>query len=318
MRFRNAFRLTMDNFVNVYKLLLFRLITGVLFFSLTYVVINLGLHDIFSSAEVERIFTLAAEFFRSFVTDRTAFLESFQEEFTSAIGDFLALLGANIGSIVGSLIGVCVIYLVARFVNGTATFALGGSIHDKMKFYSRTGFVSAYFKNIGKSVKYQLIYVPLGFVYDVLSLIFCWFFFFFTPSLLPSWGVLTFLVGLSLAVAAYICLQAVKLTFISAWIPSVVAGDCSVTGGFVNSLKRFRGFGGRFSSFLMTIYLVVVLNVVCAVCTLGSLLLISVPASYLLILCVQFVYYFEDNGKKYFLSFRKISGADGKPESMGD
>ncbi len=117
---------------------------------------------------------------------------------------------------------------------------------------------------------------------------------------------------------AFVCLEALKMTFISAWIPAVITDGCGVAEGMKKSFRMVHGFGGRFSSFFMTIYLIVVLNVLFAVCTFGSMLIVTVPASYILLLALQLVYYYEDTGKKFFLSFRKISGADGKPEGMGD
>ncbi len=195
MRLRNAFRLLLNNFSNVYKLLLFRLVTNVLMLSLAYVVISFGLHTIFSSAEAEAIVDLAGEFFHALVSGNVSFLGTFQEKFTGALADFLSLLGTNIGSIVGSVIGVSLLYLAARFLNGTAVFAMGSIYNDRMSSYGKTGFASAYFKHVGKAALYQIIYVPLAFLYDLLALLGCWFFFFYTPSLFHTWEILTIFLG---------------------------------------------------------------------------------------------------------------------------
>lgn len=318
MRFRNSFRILVDNFSNVYKLLLFRLVTNALTLSLMYVIVSFGLHVIFSSAEAREIVTLAGEFFEALISGNVGFLGGFQEAFTAAIANFLYLLGSNIGSIVGSVIGVVLLYLVARFLNGTSLFAAATILNGKMEFYGKTGFSSAYFRNIGKATLYHALYVPLSFVYDILCILGCWFFFFFTPSFLPNWGIVNVLIGLALSMAAFIGLQAIKLAFVSAWIPSIVAGGSSVVAGMKESFRSMHGFLGRLSCYFVSIYLIVVLNAVFAVCTFGSFLLLTVPASYLFVLALQFVHYYEDHEKKYFLSFRKISGADGKPDSMGD
>ena len=318
MRFRNAFRMFVNNFGNVYKLLLFRLVTNVLVFSLMYAVITLGLHVIFSSAEAKHILSLIGDFFTALTSGKTEFLVNFRTEFVSAQKDLLLLLGANIGSIVGSIIGVVLLFLVGRFLNGTALFATASILNDRMAFYGITRFSSAYFRDLARATLYQVIYVPLSFVFDLLSLVACWFLFFFIPSLLTSWGFFTILLGLSLSVAAFICLESLKMTFISAWLPAVVSENKGVGAAFKESFRARRGFAGRFSTYLIALYLLVVLNLMFGIFTLGSLLIISIPASHLFILSLQFVHYYEDNNKKYFLSFRKISGADGKPEGMGD
>ncbi len=318
MRFRNAFRMVMNNFGNVYKLLLFRLITNVIFFSLSYVVITLGLHVILGSAEAQKILELAGEFFKALTGGDTAFLAGFSEEFTQAVADFLVLLGEEIGSIVGSVVGVAALYLVSRFISGTSMLAMGTILNDKMETYGNTRFASAYFKNLTKATLYHLVYVPVTFLYDLASLIGCWFFFFYAPSFLPSWGVVSVLLGLALTMTAFICLQAIKMTFVSAWIPGIITGNKGVFTACRESFRMTKGFGSRFSNYLIAIYLIFIINLVCGICTIGSALLITIPASYLFILSLQFVNYYEDTGKKYFLSYRTISGADGKPEGMGD
>ena len=320
MRFRNAIRLFTDNFGNVYKMLLFRLVTGILFLSIVFVILNRGLHVIFESAEAQALIKIVADLFEALGTGRPTFdaLVDFRDAFISATGDFFVMIGTHMDSIIGSLVGVVVMYLLARFLNGTATFAVGSILNDKMEAYSRTPFSTAYFKNIGKSMLYQVLYVPVSFIYDVLSLAACWFFFLYTPSFLPSFGILTIFVGLAFSMTAFVCLESLKLTFISAWIPAVVTDGVGVCKGCSFSFKALKGFGGRFSNFLIAVYLIIVVNVMVALCTFGSMLIISIPASYLLLTSIQFICYYEDTGKKYFLSYRKISGADGKPETMGD
>ena len=67
MRFRNAFHITIDNFSSAFKLLLYRLIISVLTFSLVYVILELALSVIVTSAEVDRLIELVGEFFRALV-----------------------------------------------------------------------------------------------------------------------------------------------------------------------------------------------------------------------------------------------------------
>lgn len=317
MRFRNAFRIMTDNFSNVYKLLLFRLISGLLFFSLGYVIISLGLHAIVNSAEAHNIVRLLKEFFKQLTTGSNwETIASYRDEIFVAVRDFLALIGANVGSIVGAIIGIVAIYLLAKFINGTSTFAIGSIINDKMSAYAKTAFGAAYFQNLGRSALYQIFYVPISFVYDALSLLGCWFFFLYAPSFLPTSGFLTVLIGISLSITAYVCLQALKLTFISRWMPGIITGNKRVAESGAESFKAIKGFSGRFSTYLLAIFVIVAVNIMFGLFTLGSFLLITIPASYIFILCLQFVHYYEDTGKKFFLSFRKISGADDLPETM--
>ena len=309
MRYRNAFRLAMENFASVYKLLLYRFITGVVFFSLTFVTLRLGLHSIIRSAEANTLTALLKDFVHAIATGDVERLQVFQTDFHEAILAFGDLLLAKIGGIVGSVIGVCVIYLVSRFVNGLGVFAFAQIDEDRMSTCSRTRFPTAYFKSMGKGALYQLAYVPLSFVYDVLAVLACWFFFFYLPSFLPAWGIVTTLIAISITLTAYICLQALKMTFISAWMPAMLDGQ-SLKKAMRTSILSRKGFGKRFSGYLVTLYLLFAVNFALAIFTFGGALLLSVPFSFLLLLNIQFVHYYEDNGKKYFISYNEIAGGN--------
>lgn len=318
MKLRNALRILMDNFSNTYKFLLYRVVTGALFFGLIYAVLNIGLHAILTSPEIKEIIELIGKFFESLVSGRTSYLETFRDTFLEACRAFIALLGENVGSIVGSILMICLLYLISRFLNGVALFAIGSIFNDKMSLYTKTSFSAAYFKNLGRAMLYHVIYVPVSFVYDLLVIAFCWFFFFFTPSLMSGWSIASVLVGLSVSIAAFLCLQALKMTIVSAWIPATIAEENGVIGGLKTCLKGLgKDFGGRFSNFLLTVYTIFILNIVCGLCTLGSALLIAIPASYLFLLCLQFVCYYNDQNKKYYISFRTIEGDD-LPDGMGE
>lgn len=315
MRFRNAFRLAMENFASVYKLLLYRVITGIVFFSLTFVTLRLGLNSIVHSSEASTLTELMKDFLHAIATGDVERLQVFQPEFHEALLAFGELLLLKIGGIIGAVIGVAVIYLVSRFVNGLGVFAFAQIDEDRMSTYSRTKFSAAYFKSMGKGALYQLAYVPLSFVYDVLSVLACWFFFFYLPSFLPSWGVATILIAVSITLTAYICLQALKMTLISAWMPAMLDGQ-SLKSAMRTSILSRKGFGKRFSGYLVTLYLLFAANFALGVFTFGGALLLSIPFSFLLLLSIQFVHYYEDNGKKYFMTYNKIAGGEDGPEKL--
>lgn len=306
MRFRHALAISIDNFSSVFKLLLYRLVTTVIFVSIGYVILTHGLHTIVSSAEVQHLKQLLGGFVQGLFTGNSEFLQSFQGDMHVAIADVVRLVANNSASIIGCAVALVLVYLVNRFVSGLAVFATGSVIGDRMATYSRTSFSQAYFKNLGNAALYGAIYVPLCFVYDALTLLACWFFFFFAPSFFPSWGILSALLALSLTMTAIVCLQALKMTFISYWMPAV-HGGMKVGEAFKASFRAVKGFGGRFANFLMSVYLIVVVNAVCGLVTFGSALLLTIPLSYVFLLCMQFVNYFRTSGQKYFVTLNRIA-----------
>ena len=59
---------------------------------------------------------------------------------------------------------------------------------------------------------------------------------------------------------------------------------------------------------------IIAVNVLGGLCTAGVALLLTVPASYLFLLCLQFVNYYTVTGKKYFITYDTIV----KNSSFGD
>lgn len=310
MRFRHAFCITTNHFADIFKLLLYRLVTTVILGSIAYVILRLGLSAITGSAQFAHLEEVVSGFFSALFTGESDVLRSFQSDFSGALADVLNLIESHSGSIIGCVIGIGCIYLVSRFVNGLAVFAVGGSIDSRMGTYAHSSFSQSYFKRLGSASLYQVIYVPVCFLYDAITLVACWFFFFYAPSILPSWGFLTVLVAISLTVTALICMQALKMTLISAWMPAVVTDGVGVGKAFAASIKNGKDFRSRFGGFLAGIYCVVAVNVGFAFATLGSSLLITVPGSYLYLLAMQFVNYYRSNGKRYFVSRERIAGEE--------
>lgn len=308
MRFRNTVRLTIDNFSAVFKLLLYRLMTGLVFFSLIYVILKLSLNAVTSSAEWSAMRNLIYGFFHALVTGQTEKLQSFQSDFQEAAKNFVAMLGTHGGSIAGAIAGVCIIYILSRFANGLGVFAVGNVINDRMSVFSRTPFSAAYFKSIGQAALYQLVYVPLTFLYDAVLVLLCWVCVAYVPAILPLGNLLSVLCGISIAVTVLVCMQALKMTVFSAWMPAMIADKLSMGAGLKRCFSTKKDFGRRFAAYLVSVYTIVIVNVVGLFATLGSALFVTIPLSFLFLLVMQFVNYYKQEGRKYFVSLNKIAG----------
>ncbi len=309
MRFRHAIYITSENFSSVFKLLLYRIFTAAVFGSLAYVILSLGLSAITGSAEMAALKNLVSTFIDAVFTGRPEVLQALPAQFRDALAALVNLIAFNTPSIIGCVFGIIGIYLLSRFMNGLAIYSIANTVNDRMSTCSNTSFSQSYFKSIGKAALYQLIYVPLCFAYDALMLASCWFFFFYAPSFLPSWGFLTVLIAVSLAITAIVCLEALKMALICSWIPAAVADGDSIAHAFRASVKKGKGFGARYASFLAAVYLILGVNVLFALATVGSALFITVPLSYIFLLALQFVNYYLESGKKYFITKNNIADA---------
>ena len=172
--------------------------------------------------------------------------------------------------------------------------------------YAETPFMQAYVTNMGKSAKYSLVYVPVSFAFDVISLGLSALMFF-------TFNVLTALfIGVTLIVVG----QALKLTVTSAWMPAITADGMSLKQA-MRAVKKAEKKHRRkaFALYVVLVYSIVITNVVAALCTFGSALLLTVPTSYLLLICAQYVNYFTVKGKKYFVTFEDIATNDCKGDT---
>ena len=317
MRFRNAVHITIDNFSSVFKMLLYSVLTGAVFMSLSYLIFRLGLDGIISGSPTKTVMELIRGFFSAIVTGDSAWIhDTFQNSFTEAFGEFKDLIRHSTGAIVGTGVGLAAIYLLSRFLNGLARVAIAGTMNDRMSTFSRTRFAGAYFKNLAKGALYEVIYVPLIFLYDVMTAVICWFCFFWLPSALSIGGWVSIMFSLAFTVTAVACLEALKMTLISAWLPAIISDEKKVARAFRDSFCAKKHFGRRFASFLVAVYLIIVINVLFALCTFGSALLVTLPLSFVFLLALQFVQYYEDNSKKYFISSRTIMGGEEEPNGL--
>lgn len=302
MRFRNSLRLLMENFKNVYKLLVYKLVIAIVTVSLICALLLPGLMDILNSMEMTMFVEDIKAFVSAIVRGDNEFLSGFQERFGETVAALLRLLDSMMSQIVWSLVGVAAVYLVGRILDTLGYFSVGCILDDRMSIYAETPFSAAYVKNLGKATLYSIVYVPVVFLCDVAMIALCWFLFFYLFSFLNVLGSLFF------SMTFIVLCQSLKLTFTSMWLPAMASDNMSIGGAMRfggRSLKK--QFQKVFAIYIATVYLVIIVNVVAAVCTFGSALLVTVPASYFLFICVQFVNYYTVQGKKYFITYARIA-----------
>ena len=68
--------------------------------------------------------------------------------------------------------------------------------------------------------------------------------------------------------------------------------------------KKLRS--GVFSTYLVSIYAIIVVNVMFGIATFGSALVLTVPSSFFFLICLQYVNYYTLTGKKYFINYEQI------------
>ena len=303
MRFRNSTRLLTENFKNVYKILLYTLAVALVAIALSCTFLLPNLLEILDSMEMTAVVSDLKEFLRAIVSGNSEFLQGFQAQFNESVSALWRLLDSRMSQIVWSIVGCAAVYLLKRFADTLCYFSIGSILNDRMSTYAETPFSSAYIRNLGKASVYSVVYVPIVFLIDVCTVALCWFFFFYLLSFVGN-----VFISLFLSMTFIVLCQALKLTFTSMWLPSMAVNNRSIRDAMrlsdKNERKRRRKM---FSTYVVTVYIVIIVNVIGALCTFGSALLITVPASYFLFICEQFVNYYTVKGKPYFITYEKIA-----------
>lgn len=307
MRFRNSLRLLMENFGNVYKMLLFKLAVTLVFAALSAALIVPRLTAILDSSQWLGFISDIKDFVKAVAGGDTAFLEGFKEHFTGADGtveQLILFLKDMIPSLLWALLGVVFFYLLKRVADTLCNFTVGSMLNDKMSIYAETSFSGAFVKNLASAWKYSIVYVLLMFLYNLAMLALCYFLFFYLLQLISFQPIL---LSLFLTVTFIVLAEALKMTLTGLWLPSMTAG-----GERLGAAMRLKGkisssqFKKIFSAYVVSVYVIILVNVAGALATIGSILLLTIPASYFLLICVQYVNYYTVTGRKYFLAYDRV------------
>ncbi|MBQ8308773.1 MAG: hypothetical protein IJX96_02965 [Clostridia bacterium] len=301
MLFRNSLRLLLENFKNVYKILLYKFVVGLVAGALCCAMVLPELIELWNSAPMQELIDGVNGFFKAFFAADAEGLQAVKDQLFGEEGtlhNVVKLVLSKTTGIVLATVGCVVVYLFKRFADTLCYFAVGGVLNDKMSTYTETPLSTSYLTNIGKGCRYALVYVPIAFAFDVLAVGLCYVLIRYV-NILPA---------LFLSMTTIVLLQSLKLTFTGRWMPAMTADQKRLRDSVKYEDKTERKQRLKiFSTNLTCVYGVIIVNVMAAIATIGSALIITVPASYFLFICVQYAYYYTIKGKKYFITYERIA-----------
>ncbi len=303
MKFKHTFHVFVDNFSITYKHLLYRLIV----FAVAGAICIAGIYpfiqrELLNSAE----FTALTDGIRNFVMEllngNVEVLGDISAKVQAAFDGFITLLQANMAQIVLSGLLLLAVFIIERWFTGMGNYATAAMINDKMAMRQESPFVATLIKNMKRAALYNLIYVPLSVVYDIIVGVGIFYLMFvMVNSFLP------FFIGIFLFVLIIVLSVALKLTFTTDWLPALIRGKTSQKEAIKYTFSRSgKKTVDIFSNFIILVLIIFGGNVAASLCTLGVGALITVPASYVLLLCFQFANYYDREEIKYFVDKNKI------------
>lgn len=304
MKFKHTFHVFVDNFSAIYKHLLYGIIIIAVCTGLCCAIIIPVMNDIMSTAQYAAFSDSVKVLLKNIAQLNTDLLHDNLYAMYDKAKIFLRMLGTEkLWLLVMLAVLLILVYIIYRFLLGLGNYTTGALINDKMTLQADSSFIGTMIKNLGKASLYNIIYVPASILFDAITLVLIWLVFFKWLAFLPV------LIEVFLFLAVFIALIAVKMTFTANWLPSLIHGRVNNRRAIANNFTQSgKGFANLYSNFLVIVLLILALNISMLFFTFGTGLLITIPASFTLLISFEFVNYYDTNGLKYFVGGGTIVG----------
>lgn len=301
MKFRHSLNVLIDNFSLTYKQLVYKLIILLITAGLTAAIVYPFLNALTSLTEFKNLLEGIKTFFRNLIDGKFDSTLSIKEKLQEALDSISSLISENTGLIALGIIGLIFVRLINMFFTSIGNYAAAAVINDKMALRAQSPFAVTLIKNIKNASLYSLMYVPLSFAYDAICVIAMFFFVFKALTFVPL------LLQIFLFVTAIVFAISVKLTLASDWLPALIRGRKKQGEAFkyTFSRKNKKTFN-VLSNFVVLALIIFAVNVFAVIFTFGVGALITIPASYIVLSCFQFVNYYDREELKYFIDKNTI------------
>lgn len=304
MKFRHSIIVFIDNFSVTYKQLLYRLVIGLIAFGLYAAIITPYLNALTNSADFASLIEGVKMFFSSLIRGQSENVSIATDKIETAFLALMNLVATNRSNIVWGLLGILIIHTVEKFFSGLGNYATAAVINDKMALRANSPFFLTLIRNLKGACLYNLMYVPLSLVYDAICGVIIYVFVFKLLALIPF---INLILQVFLFITATVIAIAVKMTFTSDWLPSLIRGKLGQKKAFLFTFdRRKKGTLNVLSNFLVLVLIIFAVNAGGIICTLGASALLTVPSSYVLLLTFEFVNYYDREELKYFIDKNTI------------
>ena len=301
MRFKHSLNVLIDNFSLTYKQLLYKLVIAIITTALSMAILYPMWHMMTDLEEFKTLTSGIKNFFNSLIEGNTDQLINIREEVENALNSVRALIDRRTNVFALAISGLVLIQLLSRFFSSIGNYASAAVINDKMALRAKSSFFLTLVRNLKGATLYSLMYVPLSFFYDVACVALMYFFVFKLLVFVP------FLLQLFLFATTIVFAITFKLTIASDWLPALIRGKKKPLEAFVYTFSRKnKKTINVLSNFVVLVLIIFALNVFALIFTFAVGLLITVPASYVVLNCFQLVNYYDREELKYFIDKNTI------------
>ena len=297
MRATNALKIATGNYALVFKNLLYKLVVFAIFAVSLGLVLKIAIKP-FVGAFIPVVKALGGVV-SSMVSGESHEIATtlLKDEF----GVFVTFLSDNIGGIVWTVVIIALFVLVYRFVTGVSDCTLMILVNGHMTDMSHRGYFVVLIENLKKILVYQLIDAFSVIIYSAIVGLLVWGVFALTVTFIPLLTLFCCGLVVVLAVALY-------STIFSQVMANVLIGEHKSVKTAVckGILPKKQYFYKMFASYFAAALVIVYLYASVVIFTFGVGLILAIPFSSLLIVCMKTVDYFTINKKKYFVDYDNI------------
>lgn len=298
MPFKNTVSIVIKNFVNVYKILLFKIIAAVIILSIAAATILPILLPMLSSEEFVVIFDDLKNFIGAFFSGGNT--KVYEEIFTQDAASLTSYLKEEATSVILVFTLALIYLLIDNFINGVSKFAFGHVVNEYLAKNAKEPYVYSFIKKLKKACVFQLLYMAVAVTFDLAVLGIVIYVFVMLLGIVP-------ILAPFAVVVLFLVLTAFRHSLTCFFLPSVIAGKRSVVEGIRYTGKiTFKHFGRNFSNYLAALLIIYAVNVLFALVTFFASLLITVPLSVFFIITLQFVLFYTAENKKYYIDYDHI------------
>ena len=302
MKLKHAFHILVDNFTVTYKQLLYRLVILVIAMAIGWGVLTPFIRDFIQSEAFDNLINGVRTFVLDFLGGKVDSLASVSESISVAYEQFIALFQTRIWEVVLTGLLLFVLLIVEKWFTGLGNYTTAVIINDKMSLRTSSPFIGTLISHFKEAALFNLIYVPLSVLYDVIVAAVLIVTLFFMLKGIQFFFVSVFIFALIMVIAI-----AIKMTFTCDWLPALIRGKMGHKQSIIYTLsQKNKHTFNVFSNFVVIIIMAIALNVVAFFFTFGVGVLLSLPASYVIIISLEMVNYYEREELRYFLDNNTI------------
>ena len=295
MRLKTTIKVFFQNLSLVWKLALYKLITS----TTTILLVWLSAMPIINKLNTEGFYSAVKDAFKN----SQSTLGNLGNNLAQLIDMFFDIIKNNISSLGFSIFMlIFVITFFSYFINALADIPVCEVLYGSMSCNAKFGFTSCYIKNFKQSLIYSTVKMFSAFIFDalifsilLLLINLC------TASTLLSW------LAPCLAVLVFILLFSFRLIFFACFAPSMVINGWNVFECLAKGVKMgFKHFLYNYATAIVLMLVIASSNIFFAIFSFGGSLLLTLPATLILIATFDMVIFYSSSGMYYYIGGNNI------------